>query len=93
MEHITIGNSELETPPAATTVGAGISIDLGEHWDWSIYATLSNPPHREIICPVCQRQKSKNQTVCGVCYTNILDSRNGFYQDRVSKSEPTPISR
>lgn len=80
---ITTGNSEV-----ATAVGAGINIDMGPKWDWSLYVDLANPPAKELACPVCSRQKSKGQTVCSVCYTNILDSRNGFYPERLSKSEP-----
>jgi hypothetical protein len=87
MDHITISNSELQNYPVATSVGAGINV-MQTNWDWPTYtsmmagAVVLNP----IACPVCQRQKSKGQVVCSVCYTNILDSRNGFYPDRVSTS-------
>ena len=74
----------------ATTVAAGIKVDLGPKWDWGIYVDLANPLAKEICCPVCRGQKSKAQTVCQVCYTNILDSRNGAYPDRYTKVETAP---
>ncbi|NBR96314.1 MAG: hypothetical protein EBT48_01705 [Verrucomicrobia bacterium] len=84
MDHITLSNSELENLPVTTAVGAGINID----WDWQVYSGLmtGTTPRSPLACPVCGKQKSKAQVVCSVCYTNILDSRNGFYPDRVSTS-------
>lgn len=81
--HITFGNSS----PVATAVGAGISVGINPDWDWQKYCLMATEaPIKEVVCRICEKQKSKNQVVCQVCYTNILDSRNGFYPDRVSKS-------
>lgn len=88
-EHMTFGNSS----PMATTVAAGINVDLGEKWDWGLFIDLANPPPKEISCPICRGQKSKAQTVCQVCYTNILDSRNGFYPERLSTKEQLSTSQ
>ena len=86
MEFITTGNSTV-----ATTVAAGITIE--KNWDWDAYTNLMQGSKPNISCPVCEKQKSKDQVVCGVCYTNILDSRNGFYRDRLSRKEPEPTSQ
>lgn len=80
--HITTGNSH----SMATAVGAGINLA----WDWKEYSGLMAGEKPELSCPVCQRHKSREQVVCQVCYTNILDSRNGFYPDRWSKVESAP---
>ena len=76
--HLTSGNSEM-----ATAVGAGINLA----WDWKEYSGLMAGEKPELSCPVCERQKSREQMVCAVCYTNILDSRNGAYPDRYTKVE------
>lgn len=81
-ECVTTGNSE----SMATTVGAGINLA----WDWKEYSGLMAGERPELSCPVCERQKSREQMVCSVCYTNILDSRNGAYPDRYTKVEPAP---
>ena len=91
MDHITVSNSELENLPMATSVGAGINA-IRTDWDWNAYSGMMSgvmvkPP---FACPVCERQKSKTQIVCQVCFQNILDSRNGAYPDRWSKQEQSP---
>lgn len=92
MDHITLGNSELQNLPVATSVGAGINA-IRTDWDWSTYTNLSQGIKADLNCPVCGNHKSKAQTVCAVCYTNILDSRNGFYPDRLSTSKQESISQ
>lgn len=79
--HLTSGNSEM-----ATAVGAGINLS----WDWKEYSNLMTGAKPTLACPVCEKQKSKDQVVCQVCYTNILDSRNGSFPERWKKVEPVP---
>ena len=88
-DFVTTGNLEM-----ATSVGAGINA-IQTNWDWPTYTSMMagvvvrNP----IACPVCERQKSKTQIVCQVCFQNILDSRNGAYPDRWSKVEQSPSTQ
>jgi hypothetical protein len=94
MDHITISNSELQNYPVATSVGAGINV-IRTDWDWNVYTAMASGVmvKSTIACPVCERQKSKAQIVCQVCFQNILDSRNGAYPDRWSKVEQSPTTQ
>jgi hypothetical protein len=84
-DFLTTGNGEM-----TTSVGAGISLHRTD-WDWGTYTNMM--AGSTLSCPVCHRHKSKAQVVCLVCYTNILDSRNGAFPDRWSKVEQSPSTQ
>jgi hypothetical protein len=88
-DFLTTGNGEM-----TTSVGAGISLHRTD-WDWGTYTNMmaGTVVGSSLSCPVCVRQKSKDQVVCQVCFQNILDSRNGAYPDRWSKQEQSPTAQ